>query len=253
MPRLGPCPVDVVTSNHMQVRAGEVASQPRGVGQEVDVLPAQPHSLAASQPRPTQHQHQQPVARRTARTQQCHRLLVAGSAHSGLGDLHMVAGSHPQPPRAVLTASLRRQAPAVGQFVELPHHPLRGLTLVDRERQESPNAGQNSVDPPRPTHLIGARTGQHHRRARPAVMRRGMPQPQDEQPQPIGGQPPIQMCHNAPRQIQRHRTGVTLGRRLGIVAAEPHIPQIRISDRHRPQVVVDHRPVPGTRGKPHRE
>ena len=36
---------------------------------------------------------------------------------------------------------------------------------------------------------------------RPAYRhRRGMPQPQAERPQPIGGQPPIQMCHNAPRQ-----------------------------------------------------
>ena len=151
----------------------------------------------------------------------------SATASSSLARLTRVLGTCtwwrariPQPPRAVLTARLRRQAPTVGQVGGLPHHRLRNLALVDRERQEAPHAGQNSVDPPRPTHLIGTRTGQHHRRARPTAMRRGMPQPQHERPQPISSQPPIQMCHNAPRQIQRHRTGVTLGRRLGVVAAE---------------------------------
>ena len=84
--------------------------------------------------------------------------------------------------RAVLTASLRRQAAAVGQFVKLPHHLLPGVALVDRERPESPHDGQDGVDPPRPTHLIGSRTGPTSPTCPACRHARGYAQPQYERP-----------------------------------------------------------------------
>ena len=233
------------------MRARKIAPQPGRIGQEVDVFAAQPNSLAAAQARPAQHQHEQPVTRRPTSPQQSHGVFVAGAAHPGLGNLQVMASPHPHPPGTVLATGLRRQAAAIGQLVELPHHLLRSLALVDCEGQKAPHGGQYRIDPARTTYLAGSGPGQHHRRARPAVVRGSMAQPQDERPQPVGCCPPIPLHRNAPRQVQGDRTGIALGRRLGIVTAEPHMPQIRVGDPHRSKVVIDHGPVPRARRKSH--
>ena len=252
MPRLRPGPVDVVPPHHMQVRAREITAQPGGINQEMDVLTAQADRFAAAQPRPAQQQHQKPVPGRTARPQQRHRRLVAGPARPGFRHLHPVACPHPQPPGAVLTAGLRRKAPAIRQLEQLTQHLHRGITLIDREAQEPAHRGQHGVDPPRAAYRHGPWPGHHRRRGR-AAAGGSMPQPQDERPQLTCRSRPVPAGQPAPGQIQRYRAGVALSGRLGVITAEPHMPQVCIRHRDQPQLVINHCPVPDARRHPDQE
>src|SRR5438105_2025473 len=80
-----------------------------------------------------------------------------------------------------------------------------------------------------------------------------MAQPQDERPQLTRRGRPVPAGQSAPGQIQRYRAGVALCRRLGVITPEPHMPKVRIGRRDRPQLVINHRPVPDTRWHPHQE
>jgi hypothetical protein len=60
--RLRPRPVGIaLTTQHMQMRPSDLATQRSGVGEQVHVATTQPAHLAAAQPGPGHQQHDQPL------------------------------------------------------------------------------------------------------------------------------------------------------------------------------------------------
>ena len=87
----------------------------------------------------------------------------------------------------------------------------------------------------------------------PETSRPGVREPGHEQPELAGARLPGAVRPGAPAQEQRDRVRVALRRRLRAVAAEPHLPQEAISDRHDGQVLIEHRPVPRAGRQPYQE
>ena len=104
----------------------------------MDVLTPQTNQLTATQTRPREQHHQQPITRREACSQQREYVLIAGPVGSLLDSRNPMPGLHPQPPDAVLAARLRRQILAVGQLVELAEHLLSGRRHDPPRRPGSP-------------------------------------------------------------------------------------------------------------------
>jgi hypothetical protein len=90
----------------MHMSTGHAASQHSRVGQQMHITATQAAQLSAAQARASHQQHDEAVASRAARRDQCHDLAVAGPIHPRIGLVQPVPGTHPPRHRRVLTASL---------------------------------------------------------------------------------------------------------------------------------------------------
>lgn len=123
-------------------------------------------------------------------------------------------------------------------------------------QEELPNPGQHVPDPGRLPVGLRPRPRHHHPAARDRPLdagglRRTVLQPYGEQPEVLRGGTPVAAGPVTPAQVQRDVPSVRTSRQLRRIPAEPHVPQERVRRRHHRQVLVQHRPVPGTRGQLH--
>ena len=240
------------------MRPGDLAAQPPRVRQQMHVAAAQPAHLTAAQPSPGHQQHDQPVPRRPARTQQRDDLLVAGPVHRRLRLAQPVPGPHPPRHPAVLAPGLPGQITVVGHLIQQRHQPRRAVpvatacTTIPRTAVSTPlirdadragaAPGPASNTPGRPPPASAPEAGG------PAWASHVMNEANCSTPGLPG---PARPC--APAQEQRDRVRVRLRRGLRPVAAEPLMPQERLRDGHDLQILIQHRPVPLPGRQPHRK
>ncbi len=243
MDRLRPRPVDVLTAYDVKMRPRDSTAQRRRVGEEMHVLTAQPDHLPTPQPRPRHQQHDQPIPRRPAGPQQRDDLLIARPVHRAFHRPQPMTGLEPRKHHPVLRPRRSGKVPIVRHVVQsrddLHGHDPGG----HRVQQEPPDPGQNHIDPVGPAHWITAGPDQHLRAARGPRPPRHMPQPGHEHPHERRGRAPIPARAPRPRQVQRHRLGIRLGRQLCPIFAEPDLPEKRVGLADHSKLVIQHRPV----------
>lgn len=175
-----------------------------------------------------------------------HDLAVGGPLALLARDLHPMPRPHPVAGQ-LLPASLLGQVPRVRHLVELGHHRRGHRLRGDAVQQELPHPCEHVPDPGRLAYGVSPRPRIHQPAAHRALDARdhlrAELQPDDEQPQLLGGHPPVPARPYAPPQVQRDVPGVRTGRQFGLVSAEPHVPQEGVCLRDHGQVVVHHGPV----------
>ena len=240
----------------MQVRAGDLAPQRPGVGQQVHIRAAQAAHLAAAQPGPGHQQHDQPVPRRQARPEQRDDLGVRSPVHRRFRLVQPVPGPHPPAHLPVLAARRPGQVPVISDLIHQRHQIAARPPGRDRVHHHPAHRREHAIDPPGTPRRDGPRPRQHQPgpgRGRPRSSRPGVREPGHEQPELPSARLPGPACAGTPAQEQRDRVRIALRRGLRAVTAEPHLPQEPIGDRHDNQVLIEHRPVPRPGRQPHRE
>lgn len=227
-----------------------LTAQAPGVPGGVEVASPQPAQLAPAQPRPGHEYDDEAVTGRSARVEQGHDVVVAGSVDRSFGLMKAVTGSQPPWDPAVFAAGRLGQVAVVGQLIDERNQPRRGLAGRDGVGDEPTHRAEHDVDPPGAANRPAPGPGQHL--AKLAVrLRPGVGQPGHEQPEVLDAGMPVPAGVPAPAKEQGDRAGIGLGRQLRAVTAEAKMSKVGVGLVDHDQLVVNHGPVACPRRKPH--